>query len=446
MQLRIEELRRSPDASDLYRLLWALPKGGDLHNHLTLSLRPEALFEKATDARRPAYVPFYARMRYLGCPDSVQPFLSFHTIPQWAVKRMSECAQGEYTPLEKLTGEQKAAWLSAMKMDQPQEGREEFFEALVARRQPMARNLDLLFNVVAEHLKERAAEGLRYLETQFVPVNGQDGEGRPIPLERGVGMTRALLAREDIRRLNLAVRFQFILIRFNPEAERSMEAGYEFVSRNRDLWVGVNFAGREDNDKGHAGRFLETVRKLRRTYPDVHLSLHAGETTAPGRQVRDTLLLGAERIGHGINLLSDPDTLLWMRGGRVLVETSLISNRLLQYTPDLAAHPFPELLRTGVPVCLNTDDPGAWDSNFTDEYFTAVKTYNLTWNEIVELGRMSLRHSFAEPELKERLLADYEAAVKRFEERYGGADWREKLKSVPARVSGYAQKTWGLAR
>ncbi|MEJ1972057.1 MAG: hypothetical protein WDM96_06160 [Lacunisphaera sp.] len=62
----------------------------------------------------------------------------------------------------------------------------------------------------------------------------------------------------------------------------------------------------------------------------------------------------------------------------MLVEINLISNRLLEYTPDLAKHPFPEYLRTGIPVCLNTDDRGMWDSNLTDEYYTAVTTFNLS--------------------------------------------------------------------
>lgn len=49
-------------------------------------------------------------------------------------------------------------------------------------------------------------------------------------------------------------------------------------------------AGREDNDKGYALRFLETFRKLRRTYSGIGLSIHGGEVDSPGSQVRDTLL------------------------------------------------------------------------------------------------------------------------------------------------------------
>ena len=209
----------------------------------------------------------------------------------------------------------------------------------------------------------------------------------------------------------VAIRFQAVVIRFAPNAEQNLENLYAWVAAHRDRWVGINMAGREDNDKGYALRFLDTFRKMRRTYSDIPLSIHGGEKDSPGHEVRDTLLLGATRIGHGVNLISDPDTMLLMRFSPYLVEINLVSNKVLEYVPDTSKHPFPEYLRFGIPVCLNTDDRGSWDSNMTDEYFTAVTNFKLTWKEIVELGRNSLQHSFAEAPLKEKMLRDYEAAL-----------------------------------
>jgi adenosine deaminase CECR1 len=207
-------------------------------------------------------------------------------------------------------------------------------------------------------------------------------------------------------------------------------------------------AGIEENGFGYPARFLDKYRELRRRYPALALSIHAGEMDGPDRHIRDTLLLGASRIGHGVNLIKDPETLLLLQQTRrVLVEINLISNRLLQYTPDLSLHPFPEYLRTGVPVCLNTDDRGMWDSNLTDEYYTAVTTFNLSWDELVQLGRNSLIHSFAQPELKARLLGEYEAAVADFAARYSAGsvnDAINRLAAVKPVAYGYAKRTWGL--
>jgi adenosine deaminase CECR1 len=176
--------------------------------------------------------------------------------------------------------------------------------------------------------------------------------------------------------------------------------------------------------------------------------IHAGEMDGPDSHVRDTLLLGASRIGHGLNRIKDPATLLLLQQSRrTLVEVNLISNRLLEYAPDLAKHPFPEYLRTGVPVCLNTDDRGMWDSNLTDEYFTAVRTFNLSWTEVVKLGRNSLSFPFVQSDVKAKLLADYEAGVAAFEEKYGTGSAPEalaQLASVNPVAYGYAKRKWGL--
>jgi len=99
-------------------------------------------------------------------------------------------------------------------------------------------------------------------------------------------------------------------------------------------------------DRGNASASLAALRKaswgLEFMPSTLRSSIHAGEMDGPDRHVRDTLLLGASRIGHGVNLIKDPETLLLMQQTRrVLVEVNLISNRLLGYVPDLSAHPFP---------------------------------------------------------------------------------------------------------
>ncbi len=127
--------------------------------------------------------------------------------------------------------------------------------------------------------------------------------------------------------------------------------------------------------------------------------------------------MGAERIGHGLNLITDPDTMRLMQHGPYLVEINLISNLLLEYVDDYSEHPFPEYLRTGIPVALSTDDRGMWDSNMTDEFFVAVREYNLSWAEVVELSRNSLLHSFAPKEVRERLLSEFDRRIGRFSQR-----------------------------
>ncbi|MDX2153282.1 MAG: hypothetical protein SFV54_21230 [Bryobacteraceae bacterium] len=443
---RFEEIKKSATRDELYAFLYALPKGGDLHHHFGLGTHAEAWYEFATDSARNGNNLYYTRLRFADCEKDSMPFVRFRTIQRATFQRLSPCQQSEYVPLPSLTPEQRAEWISSLKLDRAGEGRNEFFEVIVQRMGDMPREPFLFLNVMAETVRRMGAEGLRYLESQAATVNWRDRDGNPIDPQKGADLLREWLRREDVRATGVEVRFLHPLLRYLPQAERALEDTYAFVDRNRDLFVGINLLGREDNDKGYPLRFLDTFRKMRRKYHGIRLSIHGGEKDSPGTDVRDTLLLGAERIGHGVNLITDPDTLLLLRGGRFLVEIQLVSNRLLEYTPNLDNHPFPEYLRTGIPVCLNTDDPGPWDSNLTDEYFAAVTHFNLSWSEIVTLGRNSLQYSFAPDEVKRRLLAGYEEAVRAFEQRFAAGDWRPAIRAVRPVISGYARRTYSTGR
>jgi adenosine deaminase CECR1 len=271
-----------------------------------------------------------------------------------------------------------------------------------------------------------------------------DAKGAAIDPEEFHRRLKARLDQPDAKATGVEMRWQVVVLRFTPVAEKMVEQAYDFVSRHRELWVGINMAGREDNDKGHPRRFLETYRKMRHKHSSIGLAIHAGEVDEANPHMRDTLLLGATRLGHGNNILTDEDLLLQLRSGIAMVEINLVSNLLLEYVDRYSQHHFPELLRTGVPVALSTDDSGMWDSNMTDEYMTAVTEFDLTWDELVQCGRNSLKWSFAEPALKEKLLADYDRDIKAFESGLG-SDWNTALKSTKPVSYGFAKRRWGIS-
>ncbi|MFZ5494852.1 MAG: adenosine deaminase family protein [Verrucomicrobiota bacterium] len=442
---RFEEIKRTATPVQLYTFLYALPKGGDLHNHLGGSARAEWWHAVATDPARNGGDTFYTRTRFHATPGTGVTLILYHTLRQHGYDALSDTEKADYTRLDHLSPEQKQGWLDSLRLDRPGEGRDEFFTWVWPRLGQLGSNLPVTGEILVEIIKAYGAEGMRYLETQQGAMGFTDNAGRPIPPDEVAAYLRDRLAKPDAVASGVTVRFQSTVLRFLPGAELQLENHYRFVDAHRDLWVGINMAGIEENNKGHPARFLAKYRELRRAIPTLALSIHGGEMDWHDSHVRDTLLLGASRIGHGLNLIQDPDTLLLLQQSRrVLVEINLISNRLLEYTPDLTAHPFPEYLRTGIPVCLCTDDRGMWDSNLTDEYYTAVTTYNLSWEEIVQLGRNSLVHSFAPPGVKAALLADYEKALAAFEARFATGDLTGALSGVRPVAYGYAKRTWGF--
>ena len=423
-----ERFKDEADGHALHRFLHAMPKGGDLHNHLAGAGHPEWFLEAALDARAQGW-RYYTKTEIRNCRYGSDEFgpapylLLFRTIPEYAWRALPDCERGEYRPLDALDAAQRAAWLSSLRLDAAHEGRAEFFEAHWDRLGGLLTNPQLVAEILVRNLEAFGDEGLRYLETQIPLVNFRTPEGAPLTPEEGLEVYRARLARPDARATGVTVRFQLSVLRFHPRAEDALRAAWAIAAAHDDV-VAVNLVGREDDDRGHPLRFLDTVRELRRTHGRVRLSIHAGEVDEPNAHVRDTLLLGAERIGHGLNLITDPDTMLLMRRGPWLVEINLISNLLLEYVDDYAEHPFPEYLRFGIPVALSTDDRGMWDSTLTDEYFVAVREFDLTWEELRTLSRNSLAHAFLEEDVKARLLAELDAETEAFQRafRRGGLD------------------------
>jgi hypothetical protein len=149
---------------------------------------------------------------------------------------------------------------------------------------------------------------------------------------------------------------------------------------------------------------MQMVDYVKRLYPRVHVTLHAGELAAglvPPEglrfHIRDAVTLGhAERIGHGVDIgyeTDSADTLRLMRKRRVDVEINLTSNDGILGVRG-KDHPFPLYRSAGVPVTLSTDDEGVARTHLTTEYERAVETYSLTYAELKELARNSLEFSF----------------------------------------------------
>ncbi len=424
-----EEVKASATPQQLYTFLYALPKGGDLHNHLGGSVLSEWMWEAALAQEQRGYT-YYAKVRVQNCMEygtnefGSDPYLLlFKNLQGSSYEKLDACQKSEYKRLQDLDEREKSAWLNSMRLDQPHEGRNEFFNAHWERISDLLANPYLVAEILYRNMEAFGKEGVVYLETQN-PIDGYlKADGSVFRRDEVANIFRERLASADAKATGVEVRFQNSLLRFVPGAELALKELYAVNAEYPDLYVAVNMVGREDDDKGHPLRFLPTLRELRRRYPDINLAIHAGEVDEPNFHVRDTLLLGAQRIGHGVNLITDPETMRLMRNGPYLVEINLISNLLLEYIDDYSQHPFPEYLRIDIPVALSTDDRGMWDSNLTDEYFVAVREFNLSWEELVQLGRNSLRFAFVEEPVKQRLLTDYEKRVHTFAEQFKRKGW-----------------------
>jgi len=436
----------------MYTFLYALPKGGDLHHHLGGATDPAKWFQFATNREINGNQRFFTRFQILNCEntyaDQVPGTLKndYWNYGYWiclresAWDRLPSCVKREFKPLEMLDEKEYESWSSSFVLDQPGEGRKEFFENIVPRLRHLLNDPFLMSEIVVNSMKRFGAEGVRYLEPQIGGIsNFVDKAGNRYTPDEVYRIFKRRLEQPDALQTDVTVRFQLMVQRFWPRAEEAVRKAFALVDSHRDLWRGVNMVGREDNEKEHAKQFTSVYDQMLRRYTGIGISIHAGEQDEPSEHVFDTLRLGATRIGHGVNLINDSRTMQLMRNGRFLVEINLISNQLLEYVPDLSEHPFPVYLRQGIPCCLNTDDSGMWQSNMTDEYFVAVSNFDLNWEEIVQLGQNSLKFSFASRKDKSRLLQEYQQDIKAFEKRFQN-NWRKELTTIRPMITEYGKR------
>jgi len=135
---------------------------------------------------------------------------------------------------------------------------------------------------------------------------------------------------------------------------------------------------------------------------------HAGETTGP-QTIWDALLhLDAERIGHGISAITDPQLLAYLAEHRVPLEVCPTSNLRTRAVPRLEDHPLPALVAAGVPVTLGSDDPGMFDTTLHDEYAIAHEVLGMSPAQLVGLARTGVEVSYAPANRKAELLSAIE--------------------------------------
>lgn len=143
----------------------------------------------------------------------------------------------------------------------------------------------------------------------------------------------------------------------------------------------------------------------------LHSLPHAGETTGPATVWSALHDLGADRIGHGINSVTDPRLLDYLAEHRITLEVCPTSNLRTGAVPELAGHPLPRLLQAGVPVALSSDDPGMFDTDLVREYRVAAEVFGLLPAELAHLARTAIEASYCPEPLRTALLRDVDDVV-----------------------------------
>jgi adenosine deaminase/aminodeoxyfutalosine deaminase len=236
------------------------------------------------------------------------------------------------------------------------------------------------YALITKRLLERlAAQNVAYAEinlsTGIILWKEQDAHG----------IIEAVL--DQAARSSVEVRWIFDAVR-QFGAEPGMKVA-EVAAEYRDRGVvGFGIGGHED--LGPCAWFKDVFAYAK----DNGLAIlpHAGETVG-SESIWAALRMGAQRVGHGIRAIDDPELVDHLREHDIPLEVCITSNVCTGAVVSLEQHPVRRLFDAGVPITLNTDDPALFRTTLTNEYRIAAAQFGFSESEIAIIAENAFRYA-----------------------------------------------------
>lgn len=187
--------------------------------------------------------------------------------------------------------------------------------------------------------------------------------------------------------------------------DQSAESAMDVLDAVVALGTPVVGIGLDSAEVGHPpSKFVDVFARARAE--GLHLVAHAGEEGPPSYIWEALDLLGVERVDHGIRCLEDDALVERLVTERTPLTVCPLSNVRLRVVDEIGDHPLATMLRRGLNVSVNSDDP-AYFGGYLDDNVTAVRdALGLDEAALTTLARNSVTASFADDARKAELLAE----------------------------------------
>lgn len=234
---------------------------------------------------------------------------------------------------------------------------------------------EIIKRLTREAVEDAALDNIRYLELRFTPVALSRAEG--FPMAQVVDWVIDSV-REASAQYGLPVRLIVSMNRHESVAQAKKVLDIALGRQEQGI-VGIDLAGNEAEFS--AEPFVELFSIARKQ--GLKITIHAGEWGGPENVRQAIEVLGADRIGHGIRVLEDPDTVAIARERKTVFEVCVTSNHHSGAVASLQGHPIKKMLDEGLNVTINTDDPSISKIDLSNEYQTVTELLGMS-NEVLE--------------------------------------------------------------
>lgn len=254
---------------------------------------------------------------------------------------------------------------------------------------------EALSRIAYEMIEDMKNDGVVYVETRFAPV---------FHTNKGLyheDTVKAVLEGLEKGKKDFGVGYGLILCGMR-NMKNTLEIAELAVNFRRDGVVGFDLAGEEGGypPKKH----IEAFQFIQRS--NFNITIHAGEAFGKESIWQAIQWCGAHRIGHATRLIEDMvldsdgnvlafgDLAQYVLDKRIPLECCLLSNVHTGAVDKLENHPFGIFYKEKFRVTLNTDDRLMSNTTMTKEFLTAVKHFNLNFDDFEKITINSMKSAF----------------------------------------------------
>lgn len=271
-----------------------------------------------------------------------------------------------------------------------------FLDAYMAANNFVQTPDDLEF-VAAEFARGQAAQNIVYSEAIFTAM---------IYIRNGMepaAMWRAL--RQGLLASGPTTRIALVVDAIRDFGREEAEATIKLVEHADAPIVGLCLTGVDSSEPIEVFGILRDAS----TRLGMGFEVHAGEMGPPESIVEAIDVLHADRIGHGVAAIYDPELLERLVREQFPLDVCPSSNVGISLFESLEAHPVAKFWRDGVNMTISSDDPPFFATTLTDELHHVVRLAGLSRDDLEALQRRAVRNSFAAPDVKAALSAEIDA-------------------------------------
>jgi adenosine deaminase len=209
------------------------------------------------------------------------------------------------------------------------------------------------------------------------------------------GIHRALI--KGMQELGISSRLIMCFLRHLDES-----AAFETLQQAQTHKDKIIAVGLDSSEIGHPAAKFERV--FEQAIEDGFLTVaHAGEE-GPASNIHEALaLLKITRIDHGVRCSEDPQLVKKLVEQRIPLTVCPLSNTKLKVFDVMEDHNIVDLLRQGVCVTINSDDPAYFGGYMTDNFLAVSDAHPMSKAEIAQFTFNAIEASFISCDAKIRL-------------------------------------------